>query len=96
MRRCTFPSQTTYILVNGGHCSTFTFRRRVPFVFEVTSIYPRIMSFFGFETTLPRDREAPAMSPRSFFETSDPFARLSGPSASRATHEAAGDNEEDV
>jgi DNA topoisomerase 2-associated protein PAT1 len=34
------------------------------------------MSFFGFDTTLPRDRGRGPGAPKGFFEYSDPFAQV--------------------
>lgn len=40
------------------------------------------MSFFGFDTTLPRDRP-PAGEKRGFFEAPDPFAEVARAGAGR-------------
>lgn len=40
------------------------------------------MSFFGFDTTLPRDRP-PAGKKRGFFEAPDPFAEVARAGAGR-------------
>jgi DNA topoisomerase 2-associated protein PAT1 len=37
------------------------------------------MAFFGFDTTLPRDRDGSGA--RGFFETQDPFAQVAQASA---------------
>lgn len=34
------------------------------------------MSFFGFDTTLPRDRDRGPGTSRGFFENPDPFAEV--------------------
>lgn len=34
------------------------------------------MSFFGFNTALPRDRDHPPAGARGFFENPDPFAEV--------------------
>jgi DNA topoisomerase 2-associated protein PAT1 len=48
------------------------------------------MSFFGYDTTLPRDR--PSGNTQSFFETPDPFA---GVSRSRVLESFRDDDDDD-
>ena len=39
------------------------------------------MSFFGFDATLPRDRDRGQSPARGFFENPDPFAEIAGATA---------------